>query len=199
MDRINVLIYLNSTGDEALDKQAMAAMELMCKGYNYNIVHGVIDFTDDGTMSQPIRNMILGYAVTGEIEGVLTIAREMIGDDDKALDFTSMMDDYGVVVETAADDMDCIYYRMLTRECEDLHDEDSDDCEDTEEMIADVVHAVKALYAGDQMITKGYTIKVVSYGVLLINNKTQEIRSFATEEEALDFLKELKEEKKDDN
>ena len=48
------------------------------------------------------------------------------------------------------------------------------------------------------MITKGYTIKVVSYGVLLINNKTQEIRSFATEEEALDFLKELKEEKKDD-
>lgn len=50
------------------------------------------------------------------------------------------------------------------------------------------------LFGMIQMVVSGYTIKVVSFGTLLINNRTQKIQSFPTEAEALDFLLELEDE-----
>lgn len=44
-----------------------------------------------------------------------------------------------------------------------------------------------------KMIVNDHVIKIVSYGTITINIRTQEIRSFATEQEALDFLLELEE------
>ena len=43
------------------------------------------------------------------------------------------------------------------------------------------------------MTVKGHVIKIVSYGTITINIRTQEIWSFATEQETLDFLLELEE------
>ena len=44
-----------------------------------------------------------------------------------------------------------------------------------------------------KMTVKGHVIKIVSYGTITINIRTKEIRSFATEQEALDFLREQEE------
>ena len=43
------------------------------------------------------------------------------------------------------------------------------------------------------MIVKGHLIRIVSFGTITINIRTQKIQSFATEQEALDFLLENEE------
>lgn len=46
MNRQNVLIYLNSTGNEALDCKALAIMEEYCNRKGYKIVNSLGEFTD---------------------------------------------------------------------------------------------------------------------------------------------------------
>jgi len=132
MDKLKALIYLNQTGNEALDQKAMDMLYRYCEKNDYE---PVIAFGEDTSMegiSTPIKYMLIGLAAESQIDIVVTMFSEMISKKaDKVLDVISFLDDYEVSVETIADDMDEFYYEMFEMKAFDgsIPDEDAVDSE----------------------------------------------------------------------
>lgn len=109
MNRENVIIYLNSTGDMMVDQKAVEIAEDFCKARGYNVVNCVGEDTRFEGISFPMKYMLVGLAAEEKINTVVTIGSFMLGDTDKALDVIDVLEDYNVYVETVADDMSDMY------------------------------------------------------------------------------------------
>lgn len=124
MNRQNVLIYLNSTGNEALDCKALAIMEEYCNRKGYKIVNSLGEYTDLQGMSPCIHYMTVGMAAKKEIDYVVTISSSMLGNTDNALDILADLEDLGTFVESVADDMDDLYELLYDSSCEETEKDD---------------------------------------------------------------------------
>lgn len=109
MNRENVIIYLNSTGDMMVDQKVVAIAEDFCKARRYNVVNCVGEDTRFDGISFPMKYMLVGLAAEENIDKVVSIGSFMLGDTDKVLDFIDVLEDYNVYVETVADDMSDMY------------------------------------------------------------------------------------------
>lgn len=105
MNRENVIIYLNSTGDMMVDQKAVEIAEDFCKARGYNVVNCVGEDTRFDEISFPMKYMFVGLAAEEKIDKVVTIGSFMLGDTDKVLDLIDVLEDYNVYAETVADDM----------------------------------------------------------------------------------------------
>ena len=105
MNRENVIIYLNSTGDMMVDQKAVEIAEDFCKARGYNVVNCVGEATRFDGISFPMKYMFVGLAAEEKIDKVVTIGSFMLGDTDKVLDLIDVLEDYNVYAETVADDM----------------------------------------------------------------------------------------------
>ena len=109
MDRENVIMYLNSTGDMMVDQKAVEIAEDFCKARGYNVVNCVGEVTGFEGISYPMKYMLVGLAAEEKIDKVISIGSFMLGDTDKVLDLIDVLEDYNVYVETVADDMSDMY------------------------------------------------------------------------------------------
>lgn len=109
MDRENVIIYLNSTGDMMVDQKAVEIAEDFCKARGYNVVNCIGEDTRFDGISFPMKYMLVGLAAEEKIDKVISIGSFMLGDTDKVLDLIDVLEDYNVYVETVADDMSDMY------------------------------------------------------------------------------------------
>lgn len=109
MNRENVIIYLNSTGDMMVDQKSVAFAEDFCKARGYNVVNCVGEDTRFEGISFPMKYMLVGLAAEEQIDKVITIGSFMLGDTDKVLGLIDVLEDYNVYVETVADDMSDMY------------------------------------------------------------------------------------------
>ena len=117
MNRENVIIYLNSTGDKAIDQNAAKIAEDFCKRRGYKVLSCVGEDTKFEGISFPMKYMLVGLAAEEKIDTVITIGSFMLGDTDKILDLIDSLETYSVYVETVAEDMDD-YYDLLLNSCE---------------------------------------------------------------------------------
>ena len=109
MDRENVIMYLNSTGDMMVDQKAVEIAEDFCKARGYNVVNCIGEDTRFDGISFPMKYMLVGLAAEEKIDKVISIGSFMLGDTDKVLDLIDVLEDYNVYVETVADDMSDMY------------------------------------------------------------------------------------------
>lgn len=109
MNRENVIIYLNSTGDMMVDQKAVSIAKDFCKARGYNVVNCVGEVTGFEGISYPMKYMLVGLAAEEKIDKVISIGSFMLGDTDKVLDLIDVLEDYNVYVETVADDMSDMY------------------------------------------------------------------------------------------
>lgn len=109
MNRENVIIYLNSTGDMMVDQKAVEIAEDFCKARGYNVVNCIGEDTRFDGISFPMKYMLVGLAAEEKIDKVISIGSFMLGDTDKVLDFIDVLEDYNVYVETVVDDMSDMY------------------------------------------------------------------------------------------
>lgn len=115
MDKIKALIYLNQTGDEALDQAALDVMHRYCERQNYDVVIAFGEETDKTGLSDPVEYMLIGLAAECQIDVVVTMFSEMVSMDVEAvIGFLSIMDDYGIAVETVTNDLEALYTEMFT-------------------------------------------------------------------------------------
>ena len=119
MNRENVIIYLNSTGDEMMDQKAIAIIEDYCNSKGYKIIKVAGEDTELGGISFLMKYAFVGLAAEGEINKVVTIGRYMIGDTNQVLEFIGMLEDYNAYVETVADDMADMYDLLFSNSSHD--------------------------------------------------------------------------------
>lgn len=107
------LIYLNTTDNVVVDKQMECILVEYCKQCGYEIVGIFGENTGRTGMSEPTVFMAVGMAVTDNLDTIVTMFAEMIGDSKQSIvNKLQMLDDFNIPVDTVLDDMD-EYYETL--------------------------------------------------------------------------------------
>ena len=79
-NKVKAMIYMNYTGNEALDGKAMSILEKYCEKQGYEIVVGFGEDTDREGISEPVKFMMVGLAVEKQVDVIVTMFSEMISD-----------------------------------------------------------------------------------------------------------------------
>lgn len=112
---MRALVYINTTGNEVVDKQVEKILEDCCRARGYDVFAVYGEDTDRCGMSEPTMFMMVGMAVTGCIDHVVTLFGEMVGDSrEDILTKLHKLDMFGIKMETVLDDLD-IYYEEIYR------------------------------------------------------------------------------------
>lgn len=110
MERIKVLLYINCTSTEEIDKKGFEVLERYCERKGYEPVMSFGEDTELTGMSHPVKFMCVGLGATHAIDRVITMCSGMIGaENNSILEALEMLENQAVFVETVADDMDEFY------------------------------------------------------------------------------------------
>ena len=117
---MKVLIYINATGNEIVDKQVEQLLVDYCKARGYEVFAVYGEDTDRSGMSEPTVFMTVGMAVTGCIDRVVTLFGEMVGDGrEDILTKLHKLDMFNIPIETVMDDLDVYYEEIYSLETQD--------------------------------------------------------------------------------
>lgn len=110
MDNIRAMIYINHTGNDALDNKAAEIMKQYCdtKGYEIVVIFG--EDTDKTGVSEPTKYMLAGLAAEKQIDVVITMFSQMLADNiEDTIALLAKLLEYDVMAETIKDDLDDYY------------------------------------------------------------------------------------------
>ena len=127
-NKVKAMIYMNYTGNAALDKKAMDILEKHCEKQGYKIVVGFGEDTDREGISEPVEFMMVGLAVEKQVDVIVTMFSEMISDNyDGTVEVLSKLLGYNVLFETVKNDLDDYYDEVFKQEA-DMCDGDCEHC-----------------------------------------------------------------------
>ena len=127
-NKVKAMIYMNNTGNEALDGKAMSILEKYCEKKGYEIAVGFGEDTDREGISEPVKFMMVGLAVEKQVDVIVTMFSEMISDNyDGTVEILSKLLGYNVMFETVQDDLNDYYDEAFEQEA-DMCDGDCDNC-----------------------------------------------------------------------
>lgn len=116
---MRALVYINTTGNEIVDKQVEKILEDCCKARGYDVFAVYGEDTDRCGMSEPTRFMTVGMAVTRCTDRVVTLFGEMVGNSrEDILTKLHKLDMFGIQMETVLDDLDDHYEEIYRIESE---------------------------------------------------------------------------------
>lgn len=129
MDKRKALIYLNQTGNEAIDQKSLDIVTKHCETHGCEPVIAFTEYTELTGMSVPVKYMSIGLMESEKIDVVVTLMSSMIGESaDAVIETIGLFEEHDLYVETVAKDMDSFYEQLFeTQECNSY---DSDDEED---------------------------------------------------------------------
>ncbi len=107
------VIYFGATGNEVSYQMVMQVLEEYCALNDYDVVAVVSENARPGGMSFPMKFAFVGMAEVEDVEVVVTLMSDMVGDSEETImDNIIMLGEYGITVETVNDDMDGYYQKM---------------------------------------------------------------------------------------
>lgn len=128
MDKVKALIYLNQCGDKKLESKAMDMLFEHCKKQDYEPVFAFSENTGCTGLSAPIKYMLIGMAAEMKIDVVITMFSGMISmHEDELFDTMAALDNYGVMIETVRNDMECYYEELYKEQGIEESEEEMDD------------------------------------------------------------------------
>ncbi len=126
------LVYLNTTGNQVVDKQMEGILMAHCEEHGYEVLAIFGENTDRTGMSEPTCYMGIGLAVMEQLDVIVTLFEEMVGDTEKKiLRNLDKLNAVGVQVEAIVGNMND-YYELLYKEAEE------EDCLDMADYLANM-------------------------------------------------------------
>ena len=107
------VIYFGATGNAAADQMVMQVLEEYCSLNDYDVVAVVSENARLEGMSFPMKFAFVGMAEVEDVDVVVTLMSDMVGDcEETIMDNIIMLGEYGITVETVNDDMAGYYQKM---------------------------------------------------------------------------------------
>lgn len=107
------VIYFGATGNVAADQMVMQVLEEYCALNDYEVVAVVSENARPEGMSFPMKFAFVGMAEVEDVDVVVTLMSDMVGDcEETIMDNIIMLGEYGITVETVNDDMAGYYQKM---------------------------------------------------------------------------------------
>lgn len=107
------VIYFGATGNEAADQMVMQVLEEYCTVNGYEVVAVISENARPEGMTFPMKFAFVGMAEVEEVDVVVTLMSDMVGDcEETIMDNIIMLGEHGITVETANDDMAGYYQKM---------------------------------------------------------------------------------------
>ena len=105
--------YFGATGNAAADQMVMQVLEEYCSLNDYDVVAVVSENARLEGMSFPMKFAFVGMAEVEDVDVVVTLMSDMVGDcEETIMDNIIMLGEYGITVETVNDDMAGYYQKM---------------------------------------------------------------------------------------
>lgn len=103
------VIYINGTMNETVDNMVVRVIERYCEKHGYEIAALLGESSQSG-MSMPMKYSFIGMAEVEDIDTVVTLSSAMVGTtDDEIMETIDLLAHYGIMVETAKEDMSAYY------------------------------------------------------------------------------------------
>lgn len=110
------VIYFGATGNAAADQMVMQVLEEYCALNDYDVVAVVSENARPEGMSFPMKFAFVGMAEVEDVDVVVTLMSDMVGDcEETIMDNIIMLGEYGITVETVNNDM-AGYIRRWSRQ-----------------------------------------------------------------------------------
>lgn len=95
------VIYFGATGNAAADQMVMQVLEEYCSLNDYDVVAVVSENARPEGMSFPMKFAFVGMAEVEDVDVVVTLMSDMVGDcEETIMDNIIMLGEYGITVET---------------------------------------------------------------------------------------------------
>ena len=103
------VIYISGTTNETVNNMIAEVLERYCEKHEYDIV-ALLGENSQAGMSMPMKYSFIGMAEVEDIDAVVTLSGAMVGTtDDEIMETIDLLAHYGIMVETAKEDMSAYY------------------------------------------------------------------------------------------
>lgn len=103
------VIYISGTTNETVNNMIAEVLERYCEKHEYEIV-ALLGENSQAGMSMPMKYSFIGMAEVEDIDAVVTLSGTMVGTtDDEIMETIDLLAHYGIMVETAKEDMSAYY------------------------------------------------------------------------------------------
>ena len=103
------VIYISGTTNETVNNMIAEVLERYCEKHEYEIV-ALLGENSQAGMSMPMKYSFIGMAEVEDIDAVVTLSGAMVGTtDDEIMETIDLLAHYGIMVETAKEDMSAYY------------------------------------------------------------------------------------------
>ena len=103
------VIYISGTTNETANNMIAEVLERYCEKHEYEIV-ALLGENSQAGMSMPMKYSFIGMAEVEDIDAVVTLSGAMVGTtDDEIMETIDLLAHYGIMVETAKEDMSAYY------------------------------------------------------------------------------------------
>ena len=103
------VIYISGTTNETVNNMIAEVLERYCEKHEYKIV-ALLGENSQAGMSMPMKYSFIGMAEVEDIDAVVTLSGAMVGTtDDEIMETIDLLAHYGIMVETAKEDMSAYY------------------------------------------------------------------------------------------
>ena len=103
------VIYISGTTNETVNNMIAEVLERYCEKHEYEIV-ALLGENSQAGMSMPMKYSFIGMAEVEDIDAVVTLSSAMVGTtDDEIMETIDLLAHYGIMVETAKEDMSAYY------------------------------------------------------------------------------------------
>lgn len=103
------VIYISGTTNETVNNMIAEVLERYCEKHEYEIV-ALLGENCQAGMSMPMKYSFIGMAEVEDIDAVVTLSGAMVGTtDDEIMETIDLLAHYGIMVETAKEDMSAYY------------------------------------------------------------------------------------------